>query len=209
MPTPTPTPAGNLLSQEELYIEGAPNIYIQDYRANPTNNPDTNGYFWGLTGTATYPVYGLACVTDVSFGQGITANDIRCDTDGIKGHVQRRDYVEFSFTLQTLMPLATYAKIANFSTATVTNGMEQIGIGEIDNNRYWMVYAPRVYDPASNSFLLIHLHKAQFVEPGEIQFKYGDPWTQSFKVRGFADSTKPSNQRFGVIVRSDAAIVSP
>ena len=203
----TGTPQGNVLSQEELYLEGAPSFWVQDYNATPLWNPDADGYYYGLSGTSTYPAYGVACVTDVSFGQGITANDIRCDGDGVKGHIQRRDYVEFTFTLETLLPLSTYAKLANFSDADVSSPFEKVGIGEINNNRYWMVYAPRVYDQDTGDWLLIHLHKAQFVEPGEIQFRYGEPWMQTFKVRGFADTTKPSTQRFGVIIRSDPSAI--
>jgi len=199
----TGTPIGNVDSQEEIYLDGAPSFWVQDYNASPLHNPDADGYYFGLSGTSAYPAYGIACVRDVSFGQGITANDIRCDGDGVKGHIQTRDYVEFTFTLETLMPLSTYAKLANFDDATVGTGTEKVGIGEINNNRYWMVYAPRVYDQSTGDWLLIHLHKAQFVEPGELEMRYGEPWMQTFKVRGFADSNKPSTQRFGVIIRSD------
>ena len=201
----TGTPVGNLSTQEELYIEGAPNFYIQDNNASPLNNPDGDGYYWGMSGTSSYPVYGLACVTDVSFGQGITANQIRCDAVGDKGTIQRRDYVEFTFTLESFMPLSIFAKIAGFSTATVGTGTEKVGIGAINNNQYWMVYCPKVYDEDSGDYLLFHLHKAQFVEPGELQFRSGEPWTQTFKVRAYADDTKPSTQRFGVIIRADAS----
>ena len=36
----TGTPLGTIISQEALYIEGAPTIFFQDYRANPLNNPE-------------------------------------------------------------------------------------------------------------------------------------------------------------------------
>jgi len=199
----TGTPQGNVDSKESLWLEGAPSFWVQNYLADPLWNPDAQGYYWGLSGTTSYPAYGIGCVTDVSFGQGITANDIRCDGDGVQGHIQRRDYVEFTFTMQEFLPLSTYVQLANFSDADVGTGYEVAGMGEVDNNKYWMVYAIRVYDQNTGDWLVIHLHKAQFVEPGEIQFRYGQPWIQTFKVRGFADPDKPSTQRFGVIRRAD------
>ena len=204
----TGSPIGSVVNAEELYIEGAPNLYVQDYSADPLFNPDGDGYYYGLSGTSSYPVYGLACVDSVTFQQGITANDIRCDTVGNKGMIQRRDYVQFTFNLKTLMPLSMYAKIANFSDALVSAPYEKVGIGGFNNNRYWMVYAPKVYDEDSGDWLLFHLHRAQFVEPGDLTFNYGEPWVQSFSVRAFADDTRPSTQRFGVIVRTDVSAIT-
>ena len=201
----TGTPLGGSTSQEEIYLDGAPNIYLQDYLADPLNNPDGDGYYWGMSGTTAYPYIGLACVTDVTFMQGVTANDIRCDADGVKGTIQTRDYVDFAFTTKNLFPLSIYTKLAGFSTATVGTGTEKVGIGGFNNNQYYMVYAPKVYNEDTGDYLLIHLHKAQPVEPAELAMLYGDSWSQSFVLRSYADSTKPSTQRFGVIIRSDAS----
>ena len=66
-----------------------------------------------------------------------------------------------------------------------------------------MVYAPKVYNDDVGDYLLIHLHKAQFVEPGDLQMRYGEPWIQQFTLRAYADTTKPEGQKFGVIVRGD------
>jgi len=194
---------GSLTSQEEIYLEGAPTIYYADERGDPLFNPDGEGYYYGLTGTATYPAKGLACVTEVSFKDNVTANDIRCDTVGIKGQIQRRDSVELTFSAQTFFPLSIFAEINNFSTAKVSTGFEKVGIGVIDNNQYWMVYCPKVYDTETGDYLLIHLHKAQFVEHGEIQMRYGEPWIQQFTVRGFANDSYPDSMLFGTIMRVD------
>jgi len=199
----TGTPIGSLTSQEELYIDGAPNIYYQDYEADPLNNPDGDGYYWGMSGTATYGVKGLACITEVSLEQGITANEVRCDTVGVKNTIQRRDYIDLTFSLQTIMPLSIFAEIAGFSAADVGTGTEKVGMGVIDNNQFWMVYAPKVYNDDVGDYLLIHLHKAQFVEPGALEMRYGEPWMQQFTLRAYADDTKPSTQQFGVLVRAD------
>lgn len=204
----TGTPPGTTNSQESLYIEGAPTIYFQDYSAPILNNPDGNGYYWGMSGTATYPVKELDCITEVSFMQGITANQIRCDTVGVKGEIQRRDYVALQFSLQSFMPLSILANIMGFSTATVSAPEELVGMGNFNNNQYWHVYAPRVYDEDVGDYLFIWLHKAQFVEPGDWQLRYGEPWVMQFTLRGFADTTYPSTQRFGVIRRADLSAVT-
>ena len=201
----TGTPFSSTTAQEEIYLDGAPNIYYQDNEANPFNNPDGDGYYWGLSGTPTYAVKELACITDVSFMQGVTANEVRCDTVGVKNTIQRRDYVDLQFSLQTFFPLSIFAEIAGFSTADVSTGLEKVGIGNYDNNQFWMVYAPKVYNDDVGDYLLIHLHKAQFVEPGDLQMRYGEPWIQQFTVRAYADTTKPEGQKFGVIIRSDAS----
>ena len=59
-------PATGIVSQDEITLEGAPNIYFQDATTDPMYNPDCDGYYWNLTGSATYPIYQLGCYTDVS-----------------------------------------------------------------------------------------------------------------------------------------------
>lgn len=200
----TGTPLGVLTVQEELYVEGSPFIYIQDYTANPLNNPDGDGFYWGLTGSASLPVYELGCVQDVSLTEGLTLNDVRCDTVGVKDTIQRRDYVEFNLTILTVFPLAVLRHVLNLGTPTTGTNIEKVGIGGINNNRSYMVYAPKVYDEDNGDILIFHLHKAKFVDAWTIEFRQGEPWTVTgLKIRAYADSTKPTTQRFGVIVRSD------
>ena len=62
----TGTPLGTIVSQEDLYVEGAAYVYFQDATATPLNNPDLDSYYWGLSGTASYNVYNLGCIQDVS-----------------------------------------------------------------------------------------------------------------------------------------------
>jgi len=199
----TGSPSGNISYSEKVYLDGAPNIFYQNYLADPLNNPDADGYYWNMSGTAEYGVKGLGCITDVSFTQNITANDIMCDVEGMQGTIQQRDSVDLKFTLQNPMPLSMFAELNNMSVADVSSGLEKVGIGEMNNNRYWMVYAPKVYDSDSGDYLMIHLHKAQFVDVGDLSMTYGKSWAQSFTVRGFADTTKPAAHRFGTIIRSD------
>jgi len=203
----TGTPDGTINQQEELYIDGAPNLFIQDYSASVLNNPDAAGFYYGMSGTATYPIKEVACITDVSFMQGVTANDVRCDTVGVKDTIVRRDYVDIQFSLQTFMPLSIYTNIVNFSAATVSTPTEKVGIGVYNNNQFWHLYAPKVYDDNVGDYLFFWLHKVKFVEPGDLQMRYGEPWIQQFTARAYADTTYPTTQQFGMILRSDASAV--
>lgn len=200
----TGTPLGNVDSQEEIYIEGAPYIFIQQTEANPLYNPDANGYYWGLSGTNTYPVFALGCVLDVSLTEGLTMNAIRCDTDGDRGTIQRRDYIEFNVTIQTLLPLTALRHTLNLSVPTVGTGFEKVGIGPINNNRFYMAYCPKVYDPDTGDLLIFHLNRAQFVDAWSISMTGGEAWkVTGLKLRAYSDASKPSAQAFGTIIRLD------
>jgi hypothetical protein len=204
----TGTPVGSGVSQEEIYIEGAPTIFFQDYRATPLNHPDAAGYYWGLSGTTAYPYQELGCITDVKLSEDVTMNDVRCDTVGVKDTIQKRNYVEFTMTIVSLFPFSELSKLMNLSPATVSSGVESVGISQIDNTIHYMFYAPKVYSATDNDWLMFHLHKAKFVDAWELPFTYGDAWKLSgIKVRAFYDDTKPANQGFGVIKRFDASAI--
>jgi len=200
----TGSAVGNVVSQEELYLEGSPYIYFQDSRATPLNNPDAQGYYWGQSGTVTYPSYLLGCIQDISLTQGLTMNDVRCDTVGVKDTIQKRDYVEFNLTVLSQLPLTTIRHIMNLSTPSTGAGYETVGIGQINNSIFYSVYAPKVYDDSAAGWLLFHLHRAKFVDAWTLNMVYGGSWTLTgIKLRSFADDTKPANQTFGVIKRFD------
>lgn len=84
MPLVTGTPIGTLTTQEDLFLEGAPTIYFQRYEASELNNPDASLMYWGLSGSAIYPVYEIGCPADVTFGDNMTMNDVLCDNLGVK-----------------------------------------------------------------------------------------------------------------------------
>ena len=201
----TGTPLGSITTQEGLYVQSSPYIFIQDATANPLKNPDANGFYWNMSGTSAYPVYELGCIQDVSLTEGLTMNDVRCDTVGIVDTLQRRDYIEFNFTILSIFPLVVSRHPLNLSVPTAGTGYEITGMGEINNVRKYMAYAPIVYDPDNGDYLAFHLHKAKFVDAWTIDFKSGgEPWAVTgLKLRGYADSTKPTAQRFGVIARGD------
>lgn len=205
----TGTPVGNLDVQEDLYLEGSPNMYFQDYTASPLKNPDASGFYWGMSGTTTYPVFEVGCPIDVSLTENITINDVRCDNVGVKDVVQQRNYLEITFTIQSFFPLQTLRHLLKGGAVTQSAPVQEFGLGKINNNQYWMVYCPKVYDEDNGDYIVIHLHKAKFVEAWTINMPFGSPWQiAGLRLRAFADTTKPSTQQFGVFMRSDASVVT-
>lgn len=206
----TGTPLGSITYQEDLYLEGAAYIFFQDSTATPLNNPDSDGFYWGLSGTTAYPVYNLGCVQDVSLGEDLTVNAVRCDTVGDKDVVQRRNYLEVTLTITSLFPLSVLAPIMNASLPTThAAGHEKMGFGPVDNSKSYHVYMPKVYDTVAADWVMFHLHKAKFVDAWSLSMKSGEPWQLTgIKLRAFADDTKPSNQTFASIARFDQAILS-
>src|SRR3972149_7441633 len=173
----TGTPLGSITTQDDIFLEGAPNIYFQETGATPLNNPDASGYYWGLSGTTAYPVYNLGCYTDVSLTEDVTVNAIRCDTSGDVATIQKRNYLEVNFTLQHMFPLSVLRHTLNISVPTVgLTDLEKTGIGKINNNRYYMVYMPKVYDDDTGDWLMVHLHRCQIVEPWSLAMRSGDSW---------------------------------
>lgn len=210
MPTilATGTASGNVISQEELYLEGASYIYFQDSRANELYNPDAQGYYWGMSGTVTYPAYLIGCVQDVSLTEGVTMNDVRCDTVGVKDTIQKRDYVEFQLTILSQLPLTVLRHIMNLSVPSTGAGFETVGIPQINNSIHYHVYSPKVYDESAAGWLMFQLHKAKFVDAWTLNQVYGGPWTLTgVKIRAYAADTYPANQLFGVIKRFDPDLV--
>lgn len=206
-PIVTGAPVGSILAQEELYIEGAPYLYFQDASANPLNNPDADGFYWNLSGTSSLPVYRIGCIQDVSLTEGLTINQVRCDTIGDKATIQRRDYLEFAFSFTSLFPLSALRHLLNLGSVPVSGtDYEKVGIGSINNSQFYHFYAPKVYDDTTGDFVTFHLHRAQFVDAFTINMRSGEPWmVEGIKIRAYADETKPAAQKFAVIVRGDAS----
>lgn len=205
----TGTPLGNLISSEELYLDGAPYIYYQDNAADPFFNPDSDGFYWQLSGTSTYPVYELGCVTAVTLSENLTVNDVLCDNIGVKATIQQRNYIEFSFTFQQPFPLDALAPVIKGSAVTETAPTQKFGFGSIDQNQFYMAYCPKVYDTTAGDYVWLHLHKASFVDAFTINMALGTPWQfTGIKLRAFADTDKPSDQQFGMFGRSDSSVIT-
>lgn len=205
----TGNPLGNVIDQESNYLEGSPYIYFQDYNANPLNNPDANGFYWGLSGTPTYPVYLIGCVQGVKLTEKVTMNDVRCDTVGVKDTIQKRDYVEFELTVLSQLPISILRHMMNLGSApTVSNHMEMQGVGTIPNNQRYMVYAPKIYDTVNGYWLFFHLNRAKFVDAWTLDMKYGASWELTkITLRSYIDESKPSSQYFGTLFRIDSSQV--
>ena len=205
----TGTPIGTIVAQEDIYLEGAPTIYIQQYEATPLYNPDADGFYWGMSGSATYNVYEIGCPVDVSLTEGLTINDVLCDTVGVKDTVQQRNYIEFAFSIRSVLPLSVLRVLLNFGTVVETAPTEKMPMGKINNNLKWHLYAPKVYDEDVGDYVWIWLNKAKFVDAFTIPMTFGSPWqANGLKLRAYADTTKPAAQQFGMWGRADASVIT-
>ena len=204
----TGTPVGNLDTQEDLFLEGAPSIFFQDSTANPLHNPDADTFYWGLSGTDVYPVYEVGCPSDVTFTENLTMNDVLCDNVGVKGVVQQRNYFEFQFSIQSFFPLQVLTNLLNGGTVVETSPTQKMPLGKINNDQYWHLYAPKVYNENVGDYVWIYMHKCQFVDAFSIAMTLGNPWKMTgLKMRAFVDSTKPAAQQFGMFGRSDLSAI--
>ena len=205
----TGTPLGTITTPESIYLEGAPYIYYQDATPNEAFSPDAQGYYWGLSGTASYPVKLLGCVNGVTLSENLTLNDVRCDNIGDVAAVQRRHYLELSLSIQTIFPFSILADIIKSPQTTYSSGgLQKMGIGAINNNQMYHFYMPKVYDDLTGDYLSITLHRAQIVDAFSLAMTMGENWKlNGLKIRAFADDTKPSAQSFATIVRSDASAI--
>ena len=205
----TGTPLGTIISPESIYLEGAPYIYFQDATPNEAYSPDAQGYYWGLSGTAIYPVYLLGCVNTVTLSENLTLNDVRCDNIGDVAAIQRRHYLELSLSIQSLFPFSILAQVLKSPQTTYSSGgLQKMGIGAINNNQFYHVYMPKVYDDVTGDYLSITLHRAQFVDTFSLAMTMGDNWKlNGLKIRAFADDTKPAAAIFATIIRADASAI--
>ena len=206
----TGTPEGNVLTQEDLYLEGAPTVFIQSYDASLLNNPDEDGFYWGLSGTSENPVYEIACLSDVSLTEDVTLNDVLCDNVGVKDTIQQRNSVEFQFAVKSFFPLTNMSQLLNLGTVTQNTGegTEKVGIGKINNQKFWHVWSPAVYNEEVGDYIAVHFHRAKFVEAWTIDMPFGEQWTANgIRLRAYADTNYPSAQQFGMILRNDPSVI--
>lgn len=204
----TGTPLGTINQQDDIYLDVAPSLWFQDNTANPLNNPDGDGFYWGITGTTTYPAFELSCYETVQLVSEYESNAIRCDTVGDKGQIQKLNHIDLTFTLKTLLPLDTLTRILRGGTVTTNAGAtEKMGIGQPNNQQYWRVYGALVYDETAGDYINFTGHRCQFVDNWTIAFNYGQPSTVAVVLRAFADATKPADQLFMTVVRADPSAI--
>lgn len=202
---------GNVIAQADLYIEGAPQIYYMDISGTYRYGPDSDGFYWQFSGTTLYPVYQLGCYENVTLGDNLDINAIRCDTVGTKDVIMRRNYLELKFTLKSFFPLKTVAPFFGTAIASVTTNtgehVEKFGIGSFDNARFYKVYFPKVYDEAAGDYVAVTGHRVKLYLAGDISMTYGNVWTVPVVARFMADESKPSGQLFATVIRADASAI--
>jgi len=204
----TGTPLGTINEQDNIYLDTPPSLWFQDYTANELNNPDADGFYWGLTGTPTYPVYEIECYEGLTITATYESNMIRCDTIGDNGQIQKLNSIDLALTLKTLLPFDTLSKFLKGGPVTTNAGAtEKFGIGQPNNNQYWHVYGASVYDTAAGDYINFTGHRAQFVDTWTLTPTYGNVTTLSATLRLFADSTKPADQLFMTLIRADPSAI--
>jgi hypothetical protein len=198
---------GTTTAQTDLYIEGAPQIYFSDINGSYGFNPDSDGFYWQLSGTPAFPVYQLGCYEGVQFGDNLTINSVRCDTVGDKDVVIKRNFMELKFTLKSFFPIKLLAPWFGTAVASVvTNAgthMEKFGIGAFDNSKYYRVYFPKVYDEVNGEYVAITGHRCKLMTAGVVNMVFGNVWTVPVVVRMMAYDTLPTAQLFCTVIRSD------
>ena len=202
--TGTAEPTGLTIDQEPIYIEGSPDVWFQDAAAPLAKNPDAGGFYWGLSGTATYPTYEFGCIDDFSMVDDVTANPVTCSNLGEVDEMQRRNHIDLTFTLKSLLPFDILSRVLRGGAVTVdaTEETEKFGLGEIRSQLYHFFFS-RVYDVDAGDYLSATFPRCRFVEASPLETPYAEPWNIAVTVRAFADSTKPRAQRFGTFLRLD------
>lgn len=194
-------PTGQITQQLDGYIEGAPQVY---FGGVPKYSPDGDGFYWNITPTLAKPVFRLGCFMDFKLADNVQLSEVRCDTLGVVASIQKRSYLEVSFTLESLLPLSFLSPIFARGGTVVTNPTEhteKMGIGDINNSTFFMLYFAKVYDPDRGDYVSFTGHKAQFVDAQELSMPYGQTWTLGVKMRMYADFNKPINQWFATVIR--------
>lgn len=199
------TPSGTIITPNDVFLEGGPEFW---FGGVPRYSPDSDGFYWGITGIDAKPAYKLGCYTDFRWRDNVQMTEVRCDTIGVTATIQKRNYLEFTCTLMSLLPLKMLKNIIHGGTVTITaEGAEKMGLGDINNAEYHLCFLSRVYDQTALDFVTITGHRCQFVDSWEIAMTYGAPWTLGIKMRLHADDTKPAAQRFATVIRLDPSMV--
>ena len=205
----TGTPLGTINQQDDIYFDTAPTIFFQERDGtSPLNNPDGDGFYWGLTGSTAKPVYELGCIENVTWGSDIALTDVRCDTVGNKVTIQKVNHLDLTFDLKTLLPLTTLRWILRGGAVTTNAGAtEKMGIGQPNNQKYFRVYFPLVYDEDAGDYVSVSGQRCQFVDSWQITYAFGEPATMGVTLRMFADDSLPREQLFATIIRADPSAV--
>lgn len=211
----TGSPYGLVVTPSELYLDNPPPFFFQKKYTTAGalvglfNNPDADGFYWQLSGTTANPVYEAGCYESFVFTDVRTVNAIRCDTTGDRGDIQKRDRLNVTFTLKSPFPLAKLAPMLNLGPVTTSGGfLEKAGIGLIDNSVYYYAYWPSVYDPNAGDYVSVTGHRVQFTSAWAWTYAYATPATFTIQATLFADESRPNDQLFATVIRSDASDIT-
>lgn len=210
--TGTDTPIGPELGAEQIYIEGGPNIWIQDSEApllHDAPTGDADGFYWGLSGSAAYPVMEIGCYDDLQIIDSRTGRAVTCAALGTVQQMQRRDALEVQFTLKSLLPFSILRHLVGGGPVTHNAGeeTEKMGLGTLYPNQHYHMLLSRVYDEDVGDYVSITLHKVQFTEATPLAMPYGAEWTYGIRAMALADADLPVKQRFATMLRYDPSVL--
>jgi len=207
--TGTATPVGPIINAEALYLEGGPNIWMQDWGATYNNNPDSDGFYYGMSGTAAANLFEVGCYDDLQLRDARTETVVKCAAAGIVANMQRRDNFELAFTLKAMLPLSILTKILGGGTVVhnLAEETEKMPLGVLPQNIFWHVFLSRVYDEDTGDFVAFQFHKVQVVEATPLAMPYGDAWNLQVRMMIMADTAKPAAHRFGELLRYDPSVL--
>lgn len=193
-------PTGTIDANDDIFIEGGPDLWLGGVLKYA---PDINGYYWGIDGIPSNPVFKLGCYENFQLQDNVTVNEIRCDTLGVVGSIVRRNYLEATFDVQQILPLSQLKNLLRWSSSLAVADAEYAGIGEVNQQDYLPVYLSRIYDPDAGDWVSFTGTRCQFQWDKAMQLRYGQPWMVGVKIRFYANKNLPSTQRFVTVVRWD------
>lgn len=206
----TGSPVGNLINSQAQMVDAPPVFFFQekfDSSGNAVghlNNPDADGFYYNMSGTTANPVYEGGCYENFQLVDGRDVNMVRCDAEGDRQAIQRRNFLRVTFTLKEMFKLTKLRHMLNFGPVTTTaSHSEKAGVGQIDNTKYYYLWFPSVYDENTGDYFAWHIHRAQFTGAWTLSYAYANPATVSIEVTGFAEPLMPTNQRFATVFRLD------
>ena len=211
----TGTPVGTGITPSEIYVDQPPTFWFQEKYTSagvlvpPLYNPDAAGFYWGISGTLANPYYEAGCYETFQFTDVREMNMVRCDTTGDRTAIQKRSSLNATFTLKSFFPFAKLRHMLNLGAVTTTAGAtEKMGIGIIDNARYYRVYFSSVYDQSTGDYLSVTGHRVQFTNAWQMTFPYGNAANITVQATLFADTDMPSDQQFATVIRADPSNIS-
>lgn len=202
-------PIGPSIASEDVYVQSGPDIWFQDATATEENSPDSDGFYWGLSGTAAYPVFPLGCYDDLTMNDARTSNDIMCAAIGRVAIAQQRDAFEIALTFKQPLPFEKLRHLIGGGAVThnVAEETSKFGLGPLPINQFYHLHFDRVYDEDAGDYIAITFHKVQFTDASPLTMAYGKEWTWGIKAVALADTTKPKAQRFATVLRWDPSVL--